>query len=325
MNLYKHLALWEEAKIITAKQSAAIWDFEHANKSSHIKRAFMLLGIFCIGLGIFGIISAHWNNIADIVKLIGCFSLLAITLSAAYSADTRQKETLFEMMLFASFMMIGATIGLVSQIYHLPADIDKGLLTWAFVSLPIVILSGKLFLPLLWIPILLGGWPLWQMLEPFFDWWNHMPYCGTIIAGTFLAILAFMARYVQKIYPEFALSKAIFIWSLFGLYLTFITGDLLIREMRFAYTGIALVKSLLLMLPFIGIMSYISYISDHLKAFYANIIFGGFYIFSLYFMTFYSLATTGCGLVLSGLLIISFVLIFQKIHKSIRMIQKGGK
>ena len=320
MRLYKHLALWEEAKLITAKQSAAIWEFEQNKGCGRARLAFLLLGIFCIGLGLIGLIASNWQAIPDSVKLIGCFTLLAVVLSTAYGADTRQKETVFEMMLFAGFIMVGATIGLVSQIYHLPADIDKGLLTWAFISLPLVVLSGRLALPLLWIPVLLGGWPLWQMLEPFFDWWETMPYIGTLVAGGFFAVLAGAAWFVQKIYPECALSKAVFVWSLFALYLSFILGDILIRNMPTS-TGVGLVKSLLLMLPFIGAMTYISYATDHLKSFYANVILGGCYFFSLYLTAFYSLATTGIGLIISGLLIIGFALMFHKICVVVRVVK----
>lgn len=321
MRLYKYLASWEEAKLITAKQSAAIWAFEQNKGCGRARLAFLLLGVFCIGLGIIGLIAANWQQIPDLVKLICCFTLLAVVLSTAYGADTRQKETVFELMLLAGFMMVGATIGLVSQIYHLPADVDKGLLTWAFISLPLVVLSGRLVLPLLWIPVLLGGWPLWQMLEPFFDWWQTMPYAGTLVAGAFFAVLAGAARFVQKTFPEIALSKAVFVWSLFALYLSFIIGDVLIRDEWGASTGVTLVKSLLLMLPFIGVMTYISYATDHLKSFYANVVFGGCYFFSLYLTTFYSLATTGAGLIVSGLLIIGFALMFHKICVVVRAVK----
>ncbi len=314
MRLHKHLAMWEKAKLITSKQSTAIWEFEQNKGQRRVQSAFLLLGIFCIGLGIIGLIASNWDFIPDWTKLTGCFALLAVPLSCAYAADTRQKEVFFELMLFAAFLMIGATIGLVSQIYHLAADIDKGLLTWSLVSLPLVLLSCRLLLPFVWLPLLLAGLPLETLLDPVFDLWKETLYFGTLLVGAFFAVLSCAARHIQKTYPEIALSKAVFVWSLVSLYITFIIGDTMIRSFYDGMPGLSLFRSLMLMVPFIGGMSYLSYATDHIKSFYANVIFGGFYMFSLYLSAFYSLATTGVGLIISGLLIIGFALLFRKIR-----------
>ena len=322
MRLYKHLAIWEKAKLITSKQSAAIWEFEQTRGSGKVFLAFILLGIFCFGLGLIALISANWENISDNTKLISCFSLLGMILGCAYKAFLNQKENLFETLLFASFLTIGALIGLIHQIYHLSTGFETSFLIWALISLPVVVLSGHLFLPFIWTIALLIGLPLWNMLEPFLNEWSQIPYTGTFVAGSFFAALAAGSWYIRKIYPEIALSRAFFIWAVIGIYASFFIGDLLIRVGFQEHPGVSLTKSVFLILPFISMMTYISYITNHLKSFYTNILLGGVYFLSFYWTIFYSLNFTGAGLIFCGVLIISFAWVFYKIRLSIHSLKK---
>lgn len=139
---------------------------------------FMILlyfASFLVGLGIIAMIAANWQQIPNNVKLSG--ALVAMIINAAILTCTVKtgKNILKQVVACIYAFLIMAVIGLIGQIFHLPTDIERGLLLWSLVSWPLLFAAPRLLW--LWIPLFFGGIGCFDIKS----WWN------TIFNGYFYA------------------------------------------------------------------------------------------------------------------------------------------
>ena len=103
---------------------------------------FGLLGGTLVGLGIILLLAHNWAELSRAARTLLAFSpLIAAQALAGWrlrpggdSAAWREGVGLFWM------LAIGATIALVAQIYHIPGDAGRFVITWMLLSLPVVYL-----------------------------------------------------------------------------------------------------------------------------------------------------------------------------------------
>lgn len=155
MKLSDKISKWEKEKIISAFQAQAILEYERRAGRPHFFAATVLLGIFCIGLGIIALVSANWQQISAGVKLAADFILLAVVGWGIWFSAQKRREIWTEGLLFGFSLLIMGSIGLIGQVCQLQGDIWKALLFWSILTLPLLGICRKILLPMLWVPLFL--------------------------------------------------------------------------------------------------------------------------------------------------------------------------
>ena len=153
MNVLKKLELWQEKNLISAEQAKKIVAFEKENKKPLLTLPLMVLGFFCIGLGVALLISSNWQNIPASVKLGGDLILLLGVAATIFYFNYKEKYNWFEGGLFLYYILILASIGLVAQVYNFSTKGLEAYFLWSVLAFPIVLITRKIILPIIWLPI----------------------------------------------------------------------------------------------------------------------------------------------------------------------------
>lgn len=143
MSIQKDLQDLVQASVITqetADNISAYYNNRNGLSSNRLVVIFGILGALLIGLGIILIIAHNWDDLSRnsktaialgqlfVAQLICGFVLLKKDSSIAWRESS---ATLL-------FLSVGATISLISQIYHLPGDIGSFMLTWMMLCGPLI-------------------------------------------------------------------------------------------------------------------------------------------------------------------------------------------
>lgn len=152
MNIAAKLEAWQQAGLIKGEQKKAILDYEKKAGRPLFLYSLLFLSIFCIGLGIIALISANWQEIPDSVKLAGDFLLLLGVGGCIYRSLKNEKPFAAEALLFLYALLVLASIGLIGQIFQLPSSGLHAVLFWSLIVSPLLLLSLRLLLPLVWLP-----------------------------------------------------------------------------------------------------------------------------------------------------------------------------
>lgn len=147
----KYLPDWVEQGIITSDQKGQIeqWlDERQGRLPGMIFWISMLAGVL-VALGIMLIVGHNWDNFPHTVRLIlAMIPALAATALMLFSA-LRRFENIVWMELGSLLQMIGlgASIALISQVYHVNGSMESYLFAWLLVFTPTqILLSGRLSL-----------------------------------------------------------------------------------------------------------------------------------------------------------------------------------
>jgi len=112
--------------------------------SKKIIFTFSIIGSVLVGIGAILFIAANWQQIPHLVKI---FSLMALTLAAAYGGyyleyENKNYPKTGSSLMFLSTMLFGAAIFLTAQIYHIESTHNLNLLVliWMLSILPFVYL-----------------------------------------------------------------------------------------------------------------------------------------------------------------------------------------
>lgn len=167
--LNRKLDIWEQNNLIAPGQKQKILDFEMQNTKPHLFYAVSMLGIFVFALGVISLIAANWDDIGDSIKLAADFIILAGITAGIALAEKRQRLFWREAGVFFLFMMTGASIGLIAQIFQTNGTFENATLLWALFTAPLLVVSNKKLLPLFWVPLLLFGLlcreAFWEILD----------------------------------------------------------------------------------------------------------------------------------------------------------------
>lgn len=145
-----------KAGIISPETAEGIRQFYRDKAGQSQNRLFIVFGILgaiLVGLGIILIIAHNWDEFSRTVKtifsfmplLVGQFFCAFALLRKNNSNAWRESSSAF------LFFAVGASISLISQVYHIPGNISAFLLTWMLLCLPLVYLMRSSITSLLYL------------------------------------------------------------------------------------------------------------------------------------------------------------------------------
>lgn len=179
----KELPELVEAQVLSAETAENIRAYYHLKKDQSENRLFLafgILGALISGLGIILIIAHNWDDFALQTKTLLAFvPLLLGQLACAFALFKRaENQNWREGAATFLFLAIGATISLISQVYHIPGNLSGFLLTWILLGLPLIYLMQSGMVSLLYIAGITwyatqtgywtygssSAWPYWPLL-----------------------------------------------------------------------------------------------------------------------------------------------------------------
>ena len=145
-SLLSFLNKLEKQGIISYKANQKIQQFLDYNNNFYGKLFLVLSGIIgalFISAGIFAIISHNWDDMPKHIK--GALSVFPTLIAAFfyYKAVFKHKHSVVwaEASTMFLFLMIGASIALVSQTYQLNGDFDHFMIVWLLCGVPLFYIS----------------------------------------------------------------------------------------------------------------------------------------------------------------------------------------
>jgi uncharacterized membrane protein len=134
-----------EDRIIDEEIAGRIRQFYLDQEGDHRNRQYVVFGILgalLIGLGIILIIAHNWDQFGRMTKtLIGFAPLVLAQILVLYTlAQQRESQTWRESTATLLVFGMGATLSLISQIYHIPGSMASFMLTWSLLILTVVYL-----------------------------------------------------------------------------------------------------------------------------------------------------------------------------------------
>ena len=107
---------------------------------SRMLMVFGVLGALLVSMGVILILAHNWDDLARSVKTIIAFiPLLAGQLLCTYTLIKKPESKVWrEASTTILFFAVGTSISLVSQIYNIPGNIDSFLLTWIWLTAPLI-------------------------------------------------------------------------------------------------------------------------------------------------------------------------------------------
>ena len=326
MRLEKKLALWEENKVITAAQKKKIMDFEKAHKNPILFNALLLLGVFLMALGVISVVAANWDGISSLIKLLVDFVILISVAYGTFYAWKQQKNIWFEGGLVALFMLTGASIGLVGQVYQLNGSFASAGLFWSFMTLPLIIVTQRKVLPLFWLPLLfVSVFSIESVLEflmKMFDWWfKYWEDNPDVFLLTILAICGFWAGFfamadtlTKKQYTVFAVAK---MYAYIAMYATVIEFMFIAMSFsRFSFFNVYVIIT-----AFLLIMAFVSEKLGRRRLVNLNISLLYIDFMCIYFNLFGSLLQNGLGMIVSGAVLIGGLYITRNIIRKLKTLK----
>ena len=131
-------------EVISKEVALKIESYYSSKEEDTPNKLFVVFGVFgslLIGLGLILMLAHNWDQFSRAIKTIFAFLPLVIgQLFAGYSILKKKSRTWKEASGTFLFFAVGASIALVSQIYHLPGDLSSFLLTWIVLCLPVIYL-----------------------------------------------------------------------------------------------------------------------------------------------------------------------------------------
>ena len=132
-----------KAGIISEETANSIQDYYKAKSGSPANRLFVVFGILgatLVGLGIILIIAHNWDELSRPTKTgIAFLPLLIGQVLCGYALVKKRSNTTWRESAAAFlFFSVGASISLVSQIYHIPGDLSAFMLTWMLLCFPLI-------------------------------------------------------------------------------------------------------------------------------------------------------------------------------------------
>lgn len=160
-------------------------------KISFFELGVLFLGVFCVLAGFGSVIASNWQLIPAAVKLVGSLALLGVGLFGIYYFYEKQQNLGIELSIFYSFLMIGANIALIQQLYHLSIGFSVGSLMWAVLSSGFLLITKKRLVPVLWTILLVFGLydvliDLWRFLSKYFDFLGYRGIAALFFIGFLL-------------------------------------------------------------------------------------------------------------------------------------------
>lgn len=156
MNILNDIPELVREEVITPQTAERIRDYYGRKSTSSPNRlfiAFGVLGAILTGLGIILIIAHNWDELSRPMQTFFAFLPLLVgqALCAFVLWKKEDSDAWRESSAALLFFAVGASISLVSQVYHIPGDLSAFLLTWMPLCLPLLYVMRSSVASLLYI------------------------------------------------------------------------------------------------------------------------------------------------------------------------------
>ena len=165
---------------------------------------FGVLGALLIGAGIILVLAHNWEDLSRPARTgLSFLPLMQAQVLAGWALVRRQQSLAWREGVGALlFLMIGASISLVAQTYHISGDLPGFLLTWSLLGLPLVYLFDAV------VPALLA---LWGITE----WACHLRFEDDCNAGYWLLTALLLPQLVRWFRAgRFQMRPTLLLWAL---------------------------------------------------------------------------------------------------------------
>lgn len=247
--LNKELPQLVDKKVITGEAAANIKTY-YANQvpvnPARVSAIISLIGAILIGLGVILVLAYNWeNNISKSFRLLISLGLLVISQVGMFWGISRSqlKPGYREALAAFQSLMVGSSMALVGQIYHLSTHIDQFLLSWMLLILPLSYLTKTVspavlysILSISWLALVQGDpleFAIWLLLILLFFIYSYLSRAGkpTALLAWLLvlnALTAFILNFEDYFSDLFIPCIAMFFYFLF------ILGENIEQNMTFA-------------------------------------------------------------------------------------------
>lgn len=160
--LYEQLPDLVDKGVISSEAADRIRDYygpETQEEKKNYMTIFGVVGIILVGLGIILIMAHNWEQLNRFSRMVIAVAMLiaAQISAAAVWYFKREQRSWREGAAVFWMLMMGASMALVSQTYHLSDDTGAFLLAWMLLALPIIYLLQSTIVAALYL-IGIGGW-----------------------------------------------------------------------------------------------------------------------------------------------------------------------
>lgn len=144
--LYGEVPKWVAKDVVSEETAAKIQNYygevEETNGLKMALAIFGTLGAILIGGGIILLFARNWDNFSLSLRTV--LSLLPLILAQLLTGwvilTGKESHAWREGAAAFLFLMIGASISLIGQTYHIPGDTPQFILTWMLLSVPVIYL-----------------------------------------------------------------------------------------------------------------------------------------------------------------------------------------
>lgn len=157
-----------------------------------------VLASICISAGVVSLLAHNWDDFPKGVRMVLSFVPIAAGLAVFYKAFFHHHHSKVWMESAATFLvlMIGSSIALITQIYHI-GSFTQFLLVWMLLALPVLYLANASSVAIIY----LAGITFWLMLQsPYISgfWFSrHRRVHSIEIMGYWLLILAVVPHFIK--------------------------------------------------------------------------------------------------------------------------------
>lgn len=319
MSLAKKTENWVNEQIITREQQTKILAFEGSHGNNTFWNVAMGIAGSLIGLGFCLLIAANWQAIPDEIKLAGDFAVLGGFFYAAYWSVQNQRNGLKELFVILSFLGIGATIGLVGQIFQLSGGWTKAALFWAVLSLPFIWVSRVMFFNVVWVLLVLSTCDF-AWLEKFCKYAFEELSMGTLLSlvGTY-AIYTSLENARPQTDKHTLLPAALAKIALAGAYA--IVCYVGMRWGIITESAMDMAGAYIIVFGFFAMRMYMAVRHQDRGSFKRNAIWAEIYIFIIFSSRLNNLGLSGLGFIGSGLLILFFIWVMRRTSRYIKQME----
>ena len=147
--LYQELPALVSGGVLSAEDAQKLRDYYGETKTVDTKRTiltiFGIIGSVMIGGGIVLILAHNWADFTRVVRTVLSFLPLLIAQGFVGYVICKRKKSVGWCEGSSVFLMltVASSIALISQTYHIPADMGNFVLTWMLLSLPLVYLLNS--------------------------------------------------------------------------------------------------------------------------------------------------------------------------------------
>lgn len=323
-----YLGMSQDKWIISAKQKGEILALVESESGwMGFMKILSVIGAVCVWIWVLLVIASNWSDFPRLLQLLLSIMLPVVSLWLGYYFTYTQREllTLWNAFSLLGWLLIGASIALIGQIYNLDGTVGSLLRMWFILSLPLVFIFKLKTLAVL-STALFYGTIFYYTTEVYLDSWKDEKYILAVfsVISASLTVAAYMLnsvlnkKYNYLLMPVCAISLKILFVMLF----------LPTVENYFVFLGDSFFAEIIHNLLFLWTLVFTMWWANknhEILLRHATFIWIGVYILVKYFSLFNGYLSAGIFFITTGLFIIALVYSFIKINNYLNSKSTNGK